>query len=149
MVGFSIETIRLDVIQILDLGILQWLIGSVLWELIQNNFMRVAGDVVFRRLANLNGIRRRMRAYYRQRTAEGAQLSKIHRITMAMLGTRAKPRLKAKAAETRHLLPLALHMCPQASAEDGRAPSVPCDPCRPDGAVPAVPGRQSHPYPHT
>ncbi len=33
-------------------------------------------------------------------------LSRIGKLTLAMLGTRKSPRLKAKAAETRHLMPL-------------------------------------------
>eukprot|EP00969_Alexandrium_andersonii_P034139 1492994-Alexandrium_andersonii.AAC.1 len=107
--GFSVACLRLDVMHIIDLGLLQWLIGTVFWRLLLNNSFGDAGAIHAegRLLHNLFMLRRAMRVYYRA----NPQLTRIHRLTLKMLSARGKPRLKAKAAETRHLLPLAQALC--------------------------------------
>eukprot|EP00969_Alexandrium_andersonii_P139733 6181612-Alexandrium_andersonii.AAC.1 len=37
IVGFTLASLRLDMMHVFDLGVLQWTIGAVLWRLIGNN----------------------------------------------------------------------------------------------------------------
>eukprot|EP00969_Alexandrium_andersonii_P208772 9220568-Alexandrium_andersonii.AAC.1 len=120
VIGFSVSTLRLDVTHVLDLGILQWLIGSVFLALLVNNFLDSNMEHADARiLVNLIGLRKRMKAYYKQKRRQGVVLSEILKLTLPMLATRDKPRLKAKAAETRHLLPLARQLCVEYPAKLG------------------------------
>ena len=96
---------------VFDLGILQWAIGSLLWALLLNNAwgsQRTHAELRLR--DNLHGLRARMRRCYTKECKQSKKISRIHRLTLAMLSSRAVPRLKAKAAETRHLLPLAVKL---------------------------------------
>ena len=105
--GFSIESLALDVMHCLDLGIAQLVIGRVLRMLISGNAVRsTARRRAFRDQENLKMIRRKMKKFYKERPRDRGTKTEIGKMTMAMLGTRKSPRLKAKAAETRNLLEL-------------------------------------------
>ena len=116
--GFSIEHIALDAMHILDLGVTQYLVGAVLARLVSNNFVGSTARYKERRnLDNIIGLRRRMKTYYLNTTRERGRMTEVGRLTLPMLSmgtkkkkdgtsTKSHPRLKAKAAETRHLLPM-------------------------------------------
>ena len=109
IVGFSMASLRLDVMHVFDLGIAQWAIGTVFMNILLNNAFRSTMEHADARLMqNLIRLRKRIRAFYSKECTR--ETSRIDRLTMKMLGTRALPRLKAKAAETRHLLPLAVKL---------------------------------------
>eukprot|EP00959_Pyramimonas_sp_CCMP1952_P277734 5805525-Pyramimonas_sp.AAC.1 len=91
---------------VLDLGCTQRLVATVFWALIEANFARSAARTgIIRRVHNLIHLRRRMKAYYLANAAlfaRGSQ-SRTFRVNLKMLGDVHQPRLRAKAAETRHL----------------------------------------------
>ena len=97
---------------VFDLGVLQWLIGMVFRHVVDNNLLGAPHRYAMgRELNNIIGMNRRMKAYYRSMgPRERHRASRIGRLTLKMLGTRDKPRLHAKAAETRHLLGLAVQL---------------------------------------
>ena len=65
IVGFSIECICLDVMHVLDLGVSQYLVGSVFRRLIEGNVAGCAHPhTEYRRLQNLKWLRRRLVAFY-------------------------------------------------------------------------------------
>ena len=92
-----------------DLGVLQWLIGAIFRTLIVENFAE-SGDshAAGRHQDNLILLRKLMLEYYKSfGPLERKKMSRLGNIKMTMLGTEEKPRLHAKAAETRHLLAFA------------------------------------------
>ena len=112
IIGFNIEAIHLDVMHVMDLGVTQYLVGAVLQELIENNFVESAArHVDMRRWMNLKAIRRRLSKYYRKHPGGRNEMSEIGRLTFEMLGPVGKPRLRSKAAECRHLVPLMVQLC--------------------------------------
>ena len=105
--GFSVESLALDVMHVLDLGVSQYLIGAVFMLLVENNF---AGcDFVYvgmRRHENMKHLRTLLKKYYQGRTRDRKAMTEIGNLTYPMLTSVRQPRLKAKAAESRHLVPL-------------------------------------------
>eukprot|EP00969_Alexandrium_andersonii_P188025 8308540-Alexandrium_andersonii.AAC.1 len=59
----------------------------------------------------MNLLRRRMRKYYKDSVKKGTKLTEIGKLSLKMLGPMSSPRLKAKAAETRHLVDLCPALC--------------------------------------
>ena len=111
VVGFTIECLALDVMHVLDLGVTQYLVGSVLWALIAGNFAKSEmATAELRRLENIKHLRRRMWAFYNANVRTRGEQSAIGRLTFKMLSSQTCPRLKAKAAESRNLLPLCLQL---------------------------------------
>jgi hypothetical protein len=104
--GFSIESLSLDMMHIMDLGVTQYLVGTVFRKVVTSNFARSRALRANRRKHdNMLHLRRRMKAFYKSQP--GKKSTYINKISFAQLGTDKRPRLKAKAAETRHLVPLA------------------------------------------
>eukprot|EP00969_Alexandrium_andersonii_P008896 389276-Alexandrium_andersonii.AAC.1 len=103
--------LALDVMHILDLGVTQFLVGSVFRRLLDNNFCK--SKQAFAKLKfrdNLRHLRRRMRAYYASQSIPRGHMSAIGKLTEKMLSSKDVPRLKAKAAETRNLVPLCVQL---------------------------------------
>ena len=97
---------------VIDLGIAQYLVGAVFMQLIESNFARADVPYVWMsRQANIVHLRRRMRVYYKTCRRARGTMSAIGRLTLKMLGSTTKPRLAAKAAETRNLVPLLAQLC--------------------------------------
>eukprot|EP00959_Pyramimonas_sp_CCMP1952_P463672 9485341-Pyramimonas_sp.AAC.1 len=101
----------------MDLGVAQYVIGATFHQLIKNNF---SGSAATRKPARdrqcLLDLRRRIRAHYLATGANrkrGAK-SMIGRLTLKMFQPAkagSVPRLKAKAAESRNLVPLLPLLC--------------------------------------
>ena len=110
--GVTVECIHLDAMHILDLGVCQFLIGAILYQLLTNNFsMSKKRTLPLRLHDSLLHLRRRIRAYY---IASPRVTSKIDKISLKMFMPSKKgvaPRLHAKAAETRWLVPLMPMLC--------------------------------------
>ena len=126
VIGFSVELLSLDVMHIMDLGVLQYLVGAVFWTLVSNNFARSNSDQAeARRASNMLHLRRRLWAFYKSEdraSHEQGKRTKIGKLTLKQLGPHAKPRLRAKAAETRHLVPLLVQLCRENPGFLGRRP---------------------------
>ena len=78
----------------------------------EGNFARC--DLVHKeavRAKNMMQLRRRMWAYYRSCDRNRGSMSAIGKLTMPMLTSIRQPRLKATAAESRHLVPLLDQLC--------------------------------------
>ena len=103
VVGFNIEMLALDVMHVIDLGIAQYLVGTVFRELIESNVcLSSATHKQKMRFDNLSHLRRRLSAYYQTMEKARGTMSAIGRLTIPMIGPLAKPRLSAKAADTRN-----------------------------------------------
>lgn len=147
--GFGVDSLHLDAMHILDLGATQYIAGSTLTALVENNFARSTkarglkhelpfpttkktdtggggtgeGKRLFvgpspaliddRRLENIFHLRRRFKMFYKMRRLNNRkQLSCIMKLKLKQLSNRAiAPRLLAKAAQTRNLLPLLEQLC--------------------------------------
>ena len=110
--GFTVEALHLDVMHVLDLGVTQYLIGTVIMALIEGKFCK--SDFMYvgmRWQANLKQLRLRLRAYYEGVKRERGKMSQIGRLSIPMRSTVATPRLKAKAAESRNLVDLLPLLC--------------------------------------
>ena len=64
-----------------------------------------------RKMENMKHLRRRSWAFYKSQGRPRGSLSAIGKISFKMLGPTSKPRLKAKVAESRSLLPLVPQLC--------------------------------------
>ena len=110
--GFSIEALHLDVMHCMDLGITQLLIGKIFMTLVKNNFAKsLAPHAEVRLSDNMKFLRKRIRKYYGEQSRSRREMNAIGRLTYPMLSKPALPKLKAKAAETRNLLPLCPLIC--------------------------------------
>eukprot|EP00959_Pyramimonas_sp_CCMP1952_P188424 3940369-Pyramimonas_sp.AAC.1 len=59
-----------------------------------------------RRVDNMIHLRRRLSSHYETNNFDPKSMSRIQKLTYKMLAPARPPRLKAKAAKTRNLLPL-------------------------------------------
>ena len=114
--GVTINMVHLDAMHIMDLGVTQLVVGQLFWVLCANNFARSAKRTKTMRLQdNLWHLRRRLKAFYKGLGPAGREKSKIDKITYKMFQPAGKvtkySRLRAKAAETRHLVPLLPMWC--------------------------------------
>ena len=93
IVGFTVECLVLDVMHVFDLGITQWLIGTIFFELIgQNAFASENRYALGQAMNNMIGLRRRMAAYYKTLPPrQRGRASRVGKITLKMLGKRSKP----------------------------------------------------------
>lgn len=120
VVGFSIESVQLDVMHILDLGVSQLLAAALFRTLLVENF--TGCDFTHVELRNVYGLRqlnKRMWAYYKAHPRPRGEMSAIGKLTMKMLGKASQPRLKAKAAETRNLIPFCAQLVVEQEAKLG------------------------------
>ena len=126
--GFSVQSLALDVMHVLDLGVTQYLIGAVFMRLVENNFAGV--DMVYvgmRRHENMKQLRLRLGKYYKSLHRARGTMSAVGNLTYAMLSSVQQPRLKAKAAESRNLVPLLTQLCEEHFASLGdRAANLKC-----------------------
>ena len=93
---------------VLDLGIAQRLVGAVLLLMIKLNFARSRKFLARnRRHDNIMHLRRRLKSFYDSHPAIKRSRGKRTRIGRLTLKMFCKGLLSAKAAQTRHLVPLA------------------------------------------
>ena len=113
IIGFTTEILALDVMHILDLGVLQWLLGKIFHTLITKNFAKsIHATSAGRQHDNVVRLRVEFGDYYKSfPPGERKRMSRMHNVSMKMLGKKKFPRLHAKAAETRHLLKLGQQLC--------------------------------------
>ena len=105
--GFGVESLTLDVMHVLDLGVCQWMIGRIFRLFMSKNFaMCDATHAYVQDNENLKHLRRRMWAFYKKNPADGNTMSTINKLTFKMLGKKQLPKLNCKAAEARHILGL-------------------------------------------
>ena len=112
IVGFTPQCLALDVMHVFDLGVVQWLVATVFHVLIEGDaFESGRMYAVGKRLQGMIGLNKRIQAYYRSMgPRQRGRASRIGRLTSKMLGPSSAPALRAKAAESRHLLDLAAQL---------------------------------------
>ena len=101
--GFHLSTIKLDWMHIVCLGILQYLLGNVIWEC----FIELGGT--HSRIRQACSRLYNMIKIYCRHLGVQCPISKLT-ATMMTASASAKPKLKTKAAEGRHLLPVVRHL---------------------------------------
>lgn len=102
--GITCEHISVDVMHTLHLGVLQVYCRTLIWRLIAVNAFEVQRGVTDderTQLAVLQ-LRNMMWNWYRERAKSHPleNLTRLNDLTVKMIGSRTRPRLKAKAAET-------------------------------------------------
>ena len=103
--GMTLAAVRVDVLHTLDLGVTQDVAGHVLWECMHELY---TGNPE-QKLAQLKA---KLRQYYQEFHAG----SQIDNLTKEMLKKPGKaPKLRAKGAETRHLVPFLVILCNEAA----------------------------------
>ena len=86
--GFGMDILALNAMHILDLGVLQWLLGAILIRLIRNNFAgSIDSHAENRHQDNLTLLRTKMKEYYKTRPRMPNTYSRIESLKMSMLGT--------------------------------------------------------------
>ena len=116
VVGFRLECIMVDVLHCVDQGVASHLIGNVLWH-VATRLKKFGGATQGAQVANLH---EHMKKWYKATKCKSQLQGKL---TVERLRASGKwPKLKAKAAATRHLagyaLSLALEFCCTTSQED-------------------------------
>lgn len=95
-IGFKLDMVMIDVLHCMDLGCTQDMLGNLFWE---------ALDVVCNgrgRKAKVDDLWSRIREYYK----EFHPTTMLQGLTLEMIKQQKKsPKLRAKGAETRHLVP--------------------------------------------
>ena len=107
IIGFSLDLLHLDVMHVLDLGVLQHLFAHVMWKLIVCNFCKSTKLLISsRHMQNLHYLNARLKEFYSALGPRNRRTNtRVAALTFSRLGKQSKPRLRAKAAQTRHLLP--------------------------------------------
>ena len=108
--GFTMLFICIDVLHALDLGMAQEIIGNIFWESL-GTFAKGKNKE-----AQLSDLQFKMKAHYsRMKT-----MNRIGNLTRDMVRSEGKsPKLKAKGAETRHVVPFALEIATALHAQYG------------------------------
>ena len=106
---FRWSMIKLDWMHVVDLGILTYVLGEAWWALLPKLAPRVwgrRGGDQKRRALGLQTLKGKLREYYRLRKTD-TKLP-VERLTLRKVRARKHPKLKAKAAQARRLLPFTL-----------------------------------------
>ena len=97
--------------RVVDLGILAYVLGEVWWAFLPKLAPRVwgrpAGSQASRALG-LRALQAKLREYYRTKKVESK--IPVSRLTLRKICVKKKPKLKAKAAQARKLLPFTLNL---------------------------------------
>jgi hypothetical protein len=114
--GLSLFTVRLDLMHIMDLGVIPHFIGSCFWSMVYN--AEVPGATISMRLRFLwNRIKF---LYDAQKTN-----CRISRLDLSLFTDPSRPRayfpfFKGKAAKNRHMLPIVLFLCQELNSGSAR-----------------------------
>ena len=112
IIGFTMSHFALDLMHTCDLGPTQWLIALALWTILLCNSFKLSHSSKDELLTvGMHELRADMDIWYASQRSQGKELSEIGKLTLEMLGPRPPdaPVLKAKAAESRHLVAFVVH----------------------------------------
>ena len=99
-IGFSLDMVMIDVLHCMDLGCTQDILGNIFWEAI--DWLCTTGRTKKDKVAELWS---KVRVYYSQLQPP----TQLQGLTLEMIkGQKKAPKLRAKGAETRHLVPFAV-----------------------------------------
>ena len=104
-VGFRLECVMVDVMHCVDLGVAAHILGNVFWELV----LRKAFAPLGTQETNVGVLMRQMKAYYKQLPGNPSR-TKGKLPVERLRTTKGWPKLKAKAAATRHPARFALDL---------------------------------------
>ena len=114
-IGFRLECVLVDAMHAVDLGICASIIGNVLWILAVRR--RVFGGGTMAQAVEL--LRNDLTAWYKE-VQENSRLK--GKLSVARLrGPDGYPKLKAKAAATRHMLPYAINLLQRFAVTDAES----------------------------
>lgn len=111
--GVSIDMVMIDVLHAMDLGITQDVVGNLFFEMLELRILAGAS-----REARLTSLWAKLKAHYKAMKTS----NRLQKLTMGMVKADKKPpKLRTKAAETRHIMPFAVEIAQELHAAD---PSV-------------------------
>ena len=112
--GIDIDSIAIDWLHTLSLGVYQHLLGGFLWALVSVDAFDVKQTTALARLElSVAQIRSQLFNWYRSEYQEGCEHSKVQSLVSGMLGTEARPHLRLHGAETNGFLKFAAkHLAP-------------------------------------
>ncbi len=112
--GMKLDYLTIDVLHALDLGFACDALGSFFWSLVSVRSSFLDGTIIAERVTSLW---KRINALYKANATE----CRMQTLTKDMLIKKkkgAKPKLRTKGGETRHLAPIALHIATDMLAVD-------------------------------
>lgn len=92
--------LSVDWLHTFSLGVFQFFLGPLLWQLFLANAFRVDAPASALGDASLNRLRELLSEWYTSESRQGRHHTKIQNITMGMIGTPSEPEMKLHAAET-------------------------------------------------
>lgn len=107
VIGFRLECVMIDVLHTVDLGTASHIIGNIMWECVVRKTL--GGSTQQENIKLLNGD---LNAFYKKSNTPHSRINRIQgKLTMDRLRTEGGwPKLKAKAAATRHAAAYALDL---------------------------------------
>ena len=114
---FKWSMVKLDAQHALDLGTLSYELGEIWWSLLPRLASAATGGAHRDRSTGLKELQRRLKRYYSERRVDSK--IPIKRLTLRKIKARRHPKLKAKAAQTRRLVPFTLELAAEFRDTDG------------------------------
>jgi hypothetical protein len=112
--GVSLDTIAIDQLHGLNLGVMKEYVTTVFWDLLNNNAFAVdpLRTLNERHVLGVHCLRHELLQWYedRHKKEPDEPIYAMKALTVKMLGKRTKPSLRAKAAEMKFLLYFATEM---------------------------------------
>ena len=108
---FRWSMIKLDWMHVVDLGLLTYVLGEAWWALLPKLAPRVwgrQGGAQKKRALGLHNLKAKLREYYRMHRTDTK--IPVERLTLRKVRAKKHPKLKAKAAQARRLLPFTLSL---------------------------------------
>jgi hypothetical protein len=110
-IGIGLSLFSIDSLHTCYLGPWQRWCMYVFWSLIVRNVWDCGGNAESRHQSCIIRLRSDLMTHYKHLDKDTAErTTRLEDLTVKMLGTRSKPKLKTKAAETKHLVPFCLDM---------------------------------------
>ena len=105
--GVTLDTVGIDWLHALSLGVMQEILGFLIWRLFTANAFRVPGVASNVADLSLQALRQALGEWYSSEARAGIQHTRIENITMGMLGSAAAPSCDLHGAETNGMLAFA------------------------------------------
>ena len=123
--GVSIDSIAIDWLHTLSLGVFQHLLDAFVWDLVAADAFQVRQSTKQARLElSVAQIRSQLFDWYRTESLEDREHSKVQSLVASMLGTDSRPDLKLHGAETNGFLRFAAtHLVPKYASTTANGPA--------------------------
>lgn len=120
--GIGLHTFSIDVLHTLHLGVFQEWNARAMWSLLECDVFQIGHAIMHVRIKeSLGAVEARLKEWYfiYERTLseeEARGMTRVRHLKPSMIGSAAKPRMKLKAAETRHFVPFLLQLVKEYAA---------------------------------